>query len=207
MKDQISVWNGLEITKLIISAATPIVVLLLGIWVTRLARRLEQLQWTNRTIVERRIKVFDSVASQLNDLVCYYSYVGNWKELTPLNVIDLKRELDKKIHIAAPLFSERFLVLYFNFIHKCFATYSGWGRDALLRTGLDKRIKTCEVPWELDWKDLFSDEHDIEDPVTVREAYQEFMSHLTKELGIGIENPIIPSGRIPGNIWKKFKNG
>lgn len=78
-----SVWNSLEVVKLLVGIITPMVVILLGILVTRLAKRMEALQWARRTIIEKRIQVYDEVAPQLNDLLCFFTLVGGWKDLTP----------------------------------------------------------------------------------------------------------------------------
>lgn len=197
-----SPWNSLEIAKLVVSGLTPVVILLLGIWISRLARRLEELQWANRTIVEWRIKVYDEVSTLINDLVCYYTFVGNWKEFNPPQVVSLKRDLDKKIHTAAPLFSKKFLSLYFTFVHTCFETYSGWGRDARLRTPIERHREAAGNQWKKEWEDLFSQAGDCEDPSAVRSAYQALMSDFAEELGLGIDQPNVPSGGIPGNIWR-----
>ena len=134
-----SPWNSLEIAKLIASSATPLLILCLGVVIQQAVRRIEAVQWANRRIVEKRLEVYDTLAPLLNDLLCYFSYVGNWKELTPPQVVAAKRALDKRVHLAAPLFSPGFLGLYNEFIHLCFSTYNGMGEDAKLRTRFDDR--------------------------------------------------------------------
>ena len=202
-----SLWNSLEIVKLVVSGLTPVVVLLLGIWISRLARRLEELQWANRTIVEWRIKVYDEVATLLNDLSCYYTFVGNWKDLNPPQVVSLKRDLDKKIHTAAPLFSKKFLSLYFTFIHACFETYTGWGKDARLRTPINRHREAAGDHWRKEWEELFSPAERCEAPSAIRSAYQALMSDFAEELGLGIDQPNVPSGGIPSNIWPSRMTG
>ncbi|HEY0348815.1 MAG TPA: hypothetical protein VGC60_11755 [Pyrinomonadaceae bacterium] len=66
-------WNSLEIVKLLVSGLTPIVVLIIGIWISRSLKRLEFLQWTNQKITEKRIAVFEELAPLLNDLLCYFT--------------------------------------------------------------------------------------------------------------------------------------
>ena len=73
-----SVWNSLECVKLAVSVLTPVMVLIVGLWVKGLAQKLEDMQWANRTLVEWRIKVYDEVAPKLNDLLCYFTFLGNW---------------------------------------------------------------------------------------------------------------------------------
>ena len=67
-----SPWNSLEVVKLAVSVLTPIVLIILGIWVSRLARRLEQMQWANQTIIEWRIKIYARISQidyQFDDLL------------------------------------------------------------------------------------------------------------------------------------------
>ena len=194
------IWNSLEIVKLVVSSLTPIVVLVFGIWINRLAKKVEQVQWTNRTIVEWRIKVYDEVAALLNDLLCYYTFVGNWKELSPSDVVETKRALDKKVHTCAPLFSSRFLDLYFDFARACFETYTGWGRDARLRTPVLRHRQAAGEEWLPEWDALFSEDEFCAPPEDVRRAYQDLMRNFAGELGLGLTERAVPAGLVPGNV-------
>ena len=76
-------WNSLEVVKLVVAAATPVLVLLLGVVVSRAARRLEEAQWANRTLIERRLELYDEMAERLNDLYCFFGLFGNFREVEP----------------------------------------------------------------------------------------------------------------------------
>ena len=104
-------WNSLEVAKLAASATTPLLVLYIGLLIQRAVRRIEAVQWANRKVVEKRLEIYDQIAPILNDLLCYFAYVGNWKELSPPQMVSAKRMLDKQVHLAAPLFSRGFLTL------------------------------------------------------------------------------------------------
>ena len=108
-------WTSLEIVKLAVSLLTPMFILLFGIWVSRLAEQFKAALWANQKVIEKRIAVYDELAPLLNDLYCYFNFFGNWKELRPPDVVALKRTLDKRVHIYAPLFSAEFLRLYYVF--------------------------------------------------------------------------------------------
>ena len=146
-----SVWNSLEIAKLAASLLTPLFLLFVGIWVSRLTERFKVTLWANQKVIEKRIDVYDKIAPMLNDLYCYFSYIGNWKEITPIQIIDIKRNLDKTFYIYAALFSPEFQKLYFTFIHLCFETYVGAGKNAKLRTYIanqfENRIKASQSKW------------------------------------------------------------
>jgi hypothetical protein len=66
--------------------------------VARLTERFKVTLWTNQKVIEKRIDVYDKLAPMLNDLYCYFYYVGNWKELTPIRIIETKRKLDKTFY-------------------------------------------------------------------------------------------------------------
>src|SRR5436190_72718 len=95
-------WSSLEIVKLLVSVVTPLVVAVVGIYLSRVAKRFEHLQWRNQRLIEKRIVIYDDLAPHFNDLLCYFTFVGCWKELLPSDVVALKRTVDKKIYLAAP---------------------------------------------------------------------------------------------------------
>src|SRR4051812_5961528 len=101
-------WNSLEIAKLIVAAITPIALACIGVYIHRLTKRFEHAQWRNQKLIEKRLAIYDDLAPLLNDNFCYFTYVGNWKERKPVEIIASKRNIDKKIHLAAPLFSAGF---------------------------------------------------------------------------------------------------
>ncbi len=52
-----SAWNSLEIIKLLVQVLTPLILLFLGVWINRVARRIEAVQWANQKVVEKRIVI------------------------------------------------------------------------------------------------------------------------------------------------------
>src|SRR5258708_2100639 len=101
-------WSWLEVAKLAASLVTPVVVATFGIYIHRVTKRFEHLQWRSQKLIEKRLTVYDDLAPLLNDLLCFFTYIGAWKEMDPPTVVGLKRKVDKKLHLAAPLFSPRF---------------------------------------------------------------------------------------------------
>lgn len=89
------IWNSLEIAKLIASVLTPISVVVFGFWINRRLKVFEHLQWANQKVVEKRLYVYQELVPLLNDLLCYFTYVGNWKTHNPASIIELKRKLDR----------------------------------------------------------------------------------------------------------------
>jgi len=193
------VWNSLEVAKLGVSTLTSVVVVLIGLVISRRLKRLEYLQWTNQKVTEKRIAVFDELAPQLNDLYCYFTFLGGWKDLTPVEVVGRKRKMDRMVYVNAPLFSKEFVDRYEEFIGACYETYTGWGQDAKLRT-LWERRKESASDWKKEWEGYFSDPNDRSDPEVIKDKYSSLMSCFSAELGVGLRSDHVPSGYIPANI-------
>jgi hypothetical protein len=190
-------WNSLEIAKLAASCATPIVVVGLGIWIHRVTKRFEHFQWQNQKIIEKRLAIYDSIAPQLNDLLCYFTYVGRWKDCDPAAIVAMKREVERKIYLAQPLFSPAFFSACMDFMSLCFETYTGWGEDAKLRSKFERR-RDAHPKWIPAWEACFSDKPC--DAQEVRRAYQQLVKVFAGEIGLSDNGAAIPSGQVPANI-------
>lgn len=59
-------WNSLEIAKLVVAGLTPLFVATIGFWLNRRLKSLEQAQWSQQKVIERRIKAYDELAQPLN---------------------------------------------------------------------------------------------------------------------------------------------
>ena len=193
------IWNSLEVAKLGVSFLTPLSVAVLGIWFTRIARRFEELQWANRKVIEKRFEVYDDLAAGLNDLLCFFTFVGNWKEVEPPIIVGLKRSLDRKFHLSAPLFSDAFGDHYHEYINACFSTYSGWGQDPKLRTPIGRRREAAGSRWRDEWNSMFEPDTTSTAEV-VRDSYRNLMRCFSAELGVGLSPRTIHAGRVPANV-------
>jgi hypothetical protein len=132
-------WNSLQIATLAVSALTPLTVAGLGYFVARTGRRLEQLRWANQTVVVRRLEVFAGVAPQLNQLLCFGTFVGRWKEIQPREAIGLKRNLDEAMYSNRVLFSDSLFAAYREFMATMFAMFATTEADAHLRAPIDSQ--------------------------------------------------------------------
>lgn len=184
------IWNSLEIAKLVISILTPIVIAFLAFRFNKIIKRLDKQQWTNQKILEKRVEIYDKIVPKLNDMLCFYCYVGNWKDISPMDIIRLKRELDKDIHIYAPLFSNSLIDKYNEFIHLCFKSFSGWGHDAKIKSLYGHR-QEYNTKWEENWIECF-DTNDVAGSKILKKNYSEMMDAFKNDL------IIFQSGIYPG---------
>jgi hypothetical protein len=190
-------WNWLEIAKLLASLLVPVALAAVGVYIHRVTKRFEHLQWRSQKLIEKRLSVYDDLAPLLNELLCYFTYIGGWRDLDPPAVVALKRVVDKKIHLAAPLFSQDFFAACMEFQDLCFETYTGWGRDALLRTSFQRRREGRANDWRTEWDACFSAE--IVDPESVRSAYRRVMEAFAADIGVHATSLVPLSGEPPAN--------
>ena len=191
-------WNWLEIAKLTAGLLTPVALAFFGVYIHRVTKRFEQMQWRSQKLVEKRLAIYDDLAPQLNDLLCYFTYVGCWRDLDPPAVVSLKRVIDKKVHVAVPLFTEEFFDSCMALQQLCFKTYTGWGRDASLRTNFQRRLESRATDWNSDWDKYFDSE--VSHPDAIRTAYQRVMVAFAQDIGVHSSFVVPPSGAAPFNI-------
>jgi hypothetical protein len=119
-------------------------------------------------------------------MFAYYMYIGKWKEQSPKDIIEKKRQLDEIVYTYQPFFSQEFMDSYRELEQAMFRSFTGWGQDAKLRTGAQYR-ETFYHPtdktssWEKDWDQAFTNEDNTE---SIRSTYSKLVSRLPLELGI-----------------------
>jgi hypothetical protein len=199
-----SAWNSLEIAKLSIAALTPVFVAIVGFWLNRRLKSLEQAQWSQQKVIERRIKAYDDLATPLNQLFCFYCYVGTWKELSPPEVVQMKRKLDQTAYTSAPLFDDQFLPRYNALMDACFTILGEWGTDAKLRTLPDRREEAAHMagkPWRPTWESCFASRDEKCDPNQVKDAYADLMAYLAAAIGaVEVDAHLLGSAQLPENF-------
>jgi hypothetical protein len=180
-------WNSLELVKLLVATLTPLSVVLFGWFVSRRLKRLELVQWSNQKLIEKRLAVYDAVAPLLNKLLCFYTWVGYWKDISPSDVIKAKRDIDQTINIYRSLFEDEVYNAYQTYIHLLFETFTGAGLDAKIRSNLrgpdgDRTIH-CSYAWDPAWAQCFS-ETNVVSKSEVRKRYYSLMQELRLSLGV-----------------------
>jgi hypothetical protein len=175
-------WNSVEIVTLVVDALTPITVVVLGVLFTRASRRIEQVQWANQTVVTHRLNVFDELAPGLNQLLCFATFVGSWKEIDPRKAIAIKRDLDQTMYANKVLFSDELFAAYHRFMTVLFAMFSTTGADAKVRAPIESEWGSRrDLRW---WDDAMSDLF-TDDAVSLKEiqdAYDELSQQFRADL-------------------------
>lgn len=180
-------WTSLEIVRLLIAVLTPLTVAGIGWFFSRSLKRFELIQWSNQKLIEKRLVIYDSVAPLLNNLLCFYTWVGHWKDISPADVIKAKRDLDKAFNIYRYLFDDKVYQAYRDFFQILFETYVASGQDALIRSDIlsnsgDRKIH-CSYTWDKTWETRFSTRIN-EEAETIQNGYYELMELLRQSLGV-----------------------
>ncbi len=176
---------ALEVTRTVAAAAVPVVVAVVGYRLNRRLKVWEASQWRNQELIKARLAYYQVIAPKLNDLMCYFTFIGAWKTLTPPDVVALKRSLDREFFTGLPLFSRGSEAAYLAFMDACFATFGSWGEDAKLRTGYGRRREAVPA-WDASWERMFT--HTENEGVTpdalvvVRTRYDAVLRALAKDI-------------------------
>jgi len=177
----------LQLVSTLAAIAVPIVVAVVGYRLNQRLKDWEATHWRNQELIKARLQYFDRLAPMLNDLLCYFTYIGRWRELTPPEVVALKRDTDRLFLSVAPLFSQDAVDEYRAFMRQCFERPSGWGSDVLLRTGFSRRREILGDAWRGEWEAMFASASDGNvglEIADLRAGYDRLVGALVEDVGI-----------------------
>lgn len=182
------------------SVITPFVVAAIGFLLSRQIKRVEARQWRNQELIAARLGYYREIAEPVNDLMCYFTFIGTWKELSPPQVIDRKRSLDRTFHTLAPFFSVEVARSYDEFMGLCFETFGTWGADATLKTSFRRRRDVSHDVWRPEWESMF--EHAGDRPVApdelerIKSSYNEVLARLVGDIQLTIARTGYATARV-----------
>ncbi len=187
------IWNSLEACKLAATIATPLIVFLLGcmIWnaqrevVQRSERDLAQQQrLVEADLKERdlirdfRLSIYNKAAPLLSDIVAYHFYVGRWKDTSPDEIIEKKRQLDETLYPHRALFTPEFFARYHTFMSQGFRSAGNHYDESSIRTNFQCRKPGLGENAEK-WRPYFTNE-DLRHGVCI--AYANLLGSMSEEL-------------------------
>ena len=176
------IWNSLKIVIIILAVLGPVIITLLVIRFSRIKNRLVKLHQTNQRLVEKRIEIYDRIGPKLNDILCFYTYTGNWKELTPVDIMKYKRDLDKDIKTNTPLYSDDLIKKYDSYMQLCFVSFSGWEHKEKIKSLYELRQEHTQE-WKKEWIPFF-DTNNVVEGIKVKERYDELMTSFKRDLSL-----------------------
>ena len=176
------VWDNLKTAVIIIAVLGPVIIIFLTIRINRMKKHLISQYQSNQKLIEKRIEIFDQIGPKLNDMFSFFSYTGNWKELTPVDILRLKRELDMEINIKTALFSDELITKYTSFMTLCFVSHSGWEDEERIKSLYELR-QLNNLEWSREWIPLF-DTNNVIEATTLKERYDKLMACFKKEMSL-----------------------
>jgi hypothetical protein len=210
-------WNSLEIVRLLVEFGTPVAIVLIGFYIQRQVSRLDlsiqrelkeldQTLWANQTVIQERIALYRTIGPLLNDVYCYFMWIGKWKEISPLQVIEKKRELDRQMYVYRFLFSPELFEAYRAFIRSCFEENASVNADATLLTALvshDNDLRresylasmpssvSASAEWPESWNRRFKYQVEPQGRSPrddVRRTYHSLTHAFSQDVGLGSRN-------------------
>lgn len=185
-------WNSLEIMKLLVGLLTPLTLAGLGWYLTRHLSQVEKQMghafWANQKLIERRLELYDDLAPVLNRLLCFYTWVGYWKDISPKDVLEARSHLDKTVHIYLHLLGDEFFAEYRKFLDMLFVPSPGAGPDAKLRSNIrgpyGDRTLDSNYEWDNRWDALFLTDGEVVPREAVKAQYLRLMNVFTETIGL-----------------------
>ena len=141
-------WSSLEIAKLFVGSLTPLAAFVFGLWAKQIAERLEETRMRSEALIEARLRTFDKLSPLINDMLCYCTLVGHWKELSPPDIIIVKREADKLFGTLNVIFSKALQIRYKEFFDSCFEIEQEEGKDAMILADSMKHKSYHRGQWD-----------------------------------------------------------
>jgi hypothetical protein len=169
----------LDYLEIGLAAIGPVIGLFVGIVLLKLTKQKEMSQWQNQKLIEKRIEIWDKVGPIMNDIYCFCMRIGGWKEQSPPDVISMKRNVDKLVHLSRPYFSDNFFKEYQEFIGVCFEVFQGYGENAKLKTPLWEH-KNARPHWDPIWDKCFHNSATIESSFV--EKYERLINQVQIDL-------------------------
>lgn len=187
-------WNSVQLTTLVVAALSPVVAAVGLILVSRTSRRQEHAQWGGHTVVAHRVDLFIQLSPRLNELLCFATFIGSWKEMEPRKAIEIKYDLDTHMYAYKALFSDELFTAYDHFIATLFETFTTAGTDAKIRAPIEGKFGSRRnLRW---WNDAMSDMF-TDDPVGrdhIVAAYDALYMKFRQDMAIATEVLPLRSG-------------
>jgi hypothetical protein len=165
-------------------------VILIPLVVAGLAYAFARNQSRSDELLKVRLDYYKILIVDLNRLMCYMTFIGSWRDISPVDVVKMKRRLDETFYCAAPLFSPDVMTAYDSLMGRTFKTFNNWGIDAKLLTSAYRRRQAWQAA--TGWRPIWDDYFELQDTATIsegdlrhyRETYDSLVALLVRDLDI-----------------------
>ncbi len=153
----------IEKWKTVLSILTPLILVYLTFIVQSTIKEKEAEFERLQQILNEKQRIYGTLGSDLNRIYVYIADVGDFRQYTPLQIIQKKRESDRLFLTYLPYWTEETANRYTDFMKSAFATYQWSGERAKIRaTAYQKQMayKKDNLTWEDSWNKHFTKERD-----------------------------------------------
>ena len=163
-----------------LSILTPLILVYLTFTVQSVLKEREAQFERQAQILNEKQNSYATLGVDLNIIYVYLADVGDFREYTPLEVIQRKREADRLFFIFRPYWSEETEERYTKFMDDAFETYSGSGKRARIRASADQKVAAYRVDgklWNQEWDQYFTGKR----ADSYRNSYYELVASLLSD--------------------------
>lgn len=176
-----------ELANIVVGASVPAIIAYFGWSLNTRLKSIDQAQWQNRKIIEIRLDIYREISPKLNSMYCFCQWIGDWKEISPADMVALKRQTDKTINVYRHLFNDSFYSAYNSFINTVFRPFGGPNLNARIRSGLtsdngDRKLVFGDK-WNPEWDAMF-DLQNVATREALEDAYSDLMNEFRTSIGL-----------------------
>lgn len=185
----------LEIFKAIISAMSPVILVIIGFIINDAIQKsgslLKKDEASSQQISLLKQGVYSDLGEKLNKIYIFVADFGDFRSFTPIDIIDMKRSSDRKFFMYSPYWSCQTEIRYKKFMETAFQTNNGPGVSAKVRTlrfEKQEAYKNTGKEWNSDFDNYFTEERDN----TIHEKYYLLVDSILRDTANGALRSIIP---------------
>lgn len=177
--------NGGDVIKwveILVHALTPLAIFGLGFFAKAVADRYERERALFEAQAQWRLEIFREMSVYLNDIYCFYTYVGEWRCITPDAATKSKREADRLVATNYFLWSASFLDAWKAFSETAFEANRGRGKSFRFRANVDMHRESPH--WLPEWEERFVPAGQRVRRSAFIRSYQAMIDAAVRDLGI-----------------------
>jgi len=177
---------NLEVWKIILSALTPVAIVVAGYFINKAIKTREHELTVLRNKQDIRKEIYDEIGPKLNQIFCFIVDVGDFGNYEPPHIIDLKQEINTKFKPYEKLWHDKTINAYDSFMESSYAAYSGGsGTPSKIRATTDEKkafFLRIGKTWKTEWEGMFTKPVDKNEMVAVYDGLVEaFIDDIISE--------------------------
>ncbi|RTL91185.1 hypothetical protein EJV44_20260 [Ancylobacter aquaticus] len=167
--------------EIAISALTPIALTILTYFITNAINKNQHKLRTNENLVGEKRLIYSDIGRSLNIIYIYSADIGDFRLFSPDQIIDLKRDVDRKFNMYKPYWSSETINRYNSFMNSAFVMYIGVGEKPLIYGEFEEKKEAFVKDgrqWEPYWDYMFTNDKDP----SLSENYEKLVASFLSDI-------------------------